>query len=150
MELRKTELPMVVECRGCGVCCLHMGYPPFVRPVAPMSAAEIDSDKQLLAQIAVDPHRRQDLLRGRTGEKWWFLLPEAQRQELEEYIANYQPKNYEGNVETFDGPCYWFDMETRRCRHHEHRPKVCRDFETGSQQCHEWRNYYWDKIKTDT
>ena len=149
MVSRKKELPLVAECRGCGVCCLHMGYPPFIRPVAPISLEEIDLDEQLSAEIAVDPLRRQDLLRGRAGEKWWFLLPEDLREELEDYIAHYQPKNYGGNVETLDGPCCWFDTETRRCQHHEHRPNVCRDFETGSQQCHEWRSHYRDKIQID-
>lgn len=32
-------------------------------------------------------------------------------------------------------PCGWFDMVTRKCRHYEHRPSVCRDFEVGSTSC---------------
>jgi Fe-S-cluster containining protein len=32
-------------------------------------------------------------------------------------------------------PCVWYDDEARRCRHHEHRPEVCRDFEVGGEGC---------------
>ncbi|MFN0053584.1 MAG: YkgJ family cysteine cluster protein, partial [Planctomycetales bacterium] len=27
--------------------------------------------------------------------------------------------------------CLWFDPQTRKCRHHEWRPQVCRDYEMG-------------------
>lgn len=36
-------------------------------------------------------------------------------------------------------PCCWLDPETKRCRWHEHRPQICRDFEPGSQACAGWR-----------
>ena len=32
-------------------------------------------------------------------------------------------------------PCLWYDAATRRCRHHEHRPTTCRDFEINSSFC---------------
>ncbi len=32
-------------------------------------------------------------------------------------------------------PCIWLDVETRRCRHHECRPNVCRDFDIGEEDC---------------
>ena len=146
MKTRGSQLPIVADCHGCGVCCFHMGYPPFIRPVKPLTAEQIEADENLLAEIAVDPRRREDLLRGREGEKWWFLLPENLRDELDEFIANYQHKDYSDDVESFDDPCFWFDMETRRCLHHQYRPNVCRDFETGSQQCLEWRQYYRDQV----
>jgi len=31
--------------------------------------------------------------------------------------------------------CLWFDVETRRCRHYEWRPQVCRDYELGGDAC---------------
>ena len=31
--------------------------------------------------------------------------------------------------------CLWFDQVTRRCRHHEFRPQVCRDYEIGGREC---------------
>jgi Fe-S-cluster containining protein len=36
-------------------------------------------------------------------------------------------------------PCIWFDQETRRCKHYEYRPEVCRDFEVGEEACLRWR-----------
>ena len=32
-------------------------------------------------------------------------------------------------------PCGWFDMVSRQCRHYEHRPSVCREFEVGGTYC---------------
>lgn len=34
-----------------------------------------------------------------------------------------------------NGPCLWFDPETRRCRHYEFRPIGCREFEAGKMLC---------------
>ncbi|QDU37210.1 Flagellin N-methylase [Maioricimonas rarisocia] len=34
-----------------------------------------------------------------------------------------------------DAPCLWFDPETLRCRHHEMRPQVCRDYTIGDWHC---------------
>ncbi len=31
--------------------------------------------------------------------------------------------------------CLWFDPITRRCRHYEWRPQVCRDYELGGRAC---------------
>lgn len=118
-KTKSNELPLVADCNGCGVCCLHMGYPPFIRPTEQ-----------------------------REGESWWYLLPDDLRMELDQFIANYDAPVYGDSVETFDGPCCWFDLESRQCRHHQHRPNVCRDFETGSKQCHEWRRHYADRIES--
>ena len=75
-------------------------------------------------------------------EENWASLPSELKEQLQRYIANYKTQS-EGEL---DGPCIWFDMDTRRCKHHEHRPKVCRDFEVGSQSCLDWREHYRDRI----
>lgn len=31
--------------------------------------------------------------------------------------------------------CIWFNPETRKCRHYEWRPQVCRDYELGGDAC---------------
>lgn len=36
-------------------------------------------------------------------------------------------------------PCYWFDMNTRRCVEYNHRPQICRDFEVGCNACINYR-----------
>lgn len=38
-------------------------------------------------------------------------------------------------TEISDVPCGWFDMVTRKCRHYEHRPEVCKDYERGGWNC---------------
>lgn len=37
-------------------------------------------------------------------------------------------------------PCFWFDMVTRRCRHYEHRPEICQEFEVNSLPCMSMRS----------
>lgn len=32
-------------------------------------------------------------------------------------------------------PCSWLDHVTRKCKHHDIRPGVCRDFEVGNVHC---------------
>jgi len=36
-------------------------------------------------------------------------------------------------------PCFWLDPDSKKCRHYEHRPDICRDFEMGSDECRAWR-----------
>ena len=61
------------------------------------------------------------------GEPAWESLPEPLKRRHREYIAE-----LDGN----DGqPCYWLDEETRQCMHYEHRPRVCREFELGGEDC---------------
>ncbi len=75
-------------------------------------------------------------------EEHWTSLPDDLKEELIRYIASYR-KPPAGEL---DGPCFWLDMETRRCRHHQHRPNVCRDFQVGSKDCRAWRDHYQDQI----
>ena len=37
-------------------------------------------------------------------------------------------------VEPWGTPCSWFEPETRRCKHYDHRPDICRDFNMGSDE----------------
>ena len=56
-------------------------------------------------------------------------------QELKDELLRYKPS------ET-DLVCIWFDRQTKGCKHYEHRPDICRDFEIGSSECHTWRRYF--------
>ncbi len=38
-----------------------------------------------------------------------------------------------------DVPCFWLDLATMKCRHYDHRPSICRDFDRSSEGCHTWR-----------
>ena len=61
------------------------------------------------------------------GEEWNRVPPEL-RAPLYEYLASREEND-------FGRPCIWLDLQTRRCRHYEHRPQICRDFERGCAMC---------------
>ena len=112
-----------------------------------MTEAEIEADVELCERAAKDQQFKQDLLNGHPGESYWHQLPDELREQWQSHVDNYQEPEYDGTVEGLDGPCIWLDMETRKCIHHEHRPKICRDFKADSPGCHDWRTYYADMIK---
>ena len=72
------------------------------------------------------------------SEPAWLNMPESLKQELMLYIQSYDPPA-EGEL---DGPCIWYDSARRCCKHHKHRPQVCRDFTVGGKGCIEWRSHY--------
>lgn len=39
-------------------------------------------------------------------------------------------------------PCYFFNMASRKCLIHEHKPRVCREFEPGGPTCQRLRVLY--------
>ncbi len=110
----------VLDCRGCGVCCLHMGYPAFN-----LSVEQLEQPGE---PMSLNSAAKADWAR-------WQQMPEALRRPILGLMEVYQPP-VDGGL---DGPCTWLDPETKLCRHHEHRPQVCRDFEIGSQGCLDWR-----------
>ncbi|TWU35865.1 Flagellin N-methylase [Novipirellula artificiosorum] len=72
----------------------------------------------------------------RPAEEHWVSMPAELKSQLIEYMASYTVPE-----DQIDGPCIWLDLETRRCRHHEHRPRVCRDFQVDGKGCREWRKH---------
>ena len=140
-----SQLP-VVNCEGCGACCFHMGYPAYVLPRKPMTEAEIEADAELRERAAKDKRFKQDLLDGNSGESHWHRMPDDLRTQWQAHVSEYQQPNYDGTVDSLDGPCIWLDMETRQCIHHEYRPNICRDFKADSSGCHDWRKHYADRI----
>lgn len=107
VQLVRKELPIVkpTSCQNCGACCGHMGYPPFV----PMY-----EDPEHLTNS--DPE--------------WLELRESHPELAAECLQG--AKDRRGDKEL---PCLWLDPVTKGCRHYEHRPQVCRDFEMGSEDC---------------
>ena len=69
-------------------------------------------------------------------EEHWELLPMELKKELTQFAASYRAP-LKGDL---DGPCFWFDQVSRRCRHHQHRPRVCREFQVGGRDCLAWRD----------
>ena len=141
------ELPQITNCEGCGVCCLHMGYPAYMLPREPATEQQI-AEREDLQQLLAVGWTKAELLAGFEGESYWHSMPDELRKEWLEFTAAYESSRA-GREDELDDACFWFDMQTRQCKHHEHRPKVCRDFETGSKPCLEWREHYHQLIEED-
>lgn len=60
-------------------------------------------------------------------------LPDVLRNEIDTFLIN------EPDRETSGKPCFWYDINSKKCKHHQHRPFVCEDFEIGSAACLNYR-----------
>lgn len=134
------KLPVVDNCDGCGVCCLHMGYPAFMLPREKATASQIESEPEF-QQLLAAGWTHDELLHGHIGEVHWHSLPPDLKTEWLEFVQQYTREN------ELDGPCNWLDRATRKCKHHEFRPNVCRDLEIGSRLCRQWRTHYREWIE---
>lgn len=99
----------IASCDNCGVCCLGQGFPP---------GYDVVLINPKLWPIEEDVERVA-------------ALPAQLRHQLIDHLA--------GEFSASTEPCIWFDVETKLCRHHEHRPSICREFELGSTACLGWR-----------
>lgn len=105
-----------------------MGYPAFNLTAEQLVSLESESTADSQSLLALSESARADLNR-------WRGLSVALRREILEQMKGYQaPKSGE-----LDGPCSWFDAQSRLCQHHEFRPQVCREFQVGSRGCLDWR-----------
>lgn len=85
------------HCNNCGLCCMHMGAPPF-------SITDYEN-------LPSDLKRSVDAFEDSPRRKWQYANGES------------------------EGACSWLNLETGRCKHYEHRPDVCREFEVGNSGC---------------
>lgn len=113
-----TPLP-VLSCTDppCGACCMHIGVPPGYGFFCPPEDTPMLDGVTDLPDYAI-----------------WLAMPERLRATLRKYYravaAGEIPDRMEEGM-----PCCWFDHWTRRCRHHEHRPSICRKFAPGEEAC---------------
>jgi Fe-S-cluster containining protein len=110
-----------VTCDGCGACCMHMGTPPGY---VAFFVCHFDGT------IGPAPW-----IKGTDEEANFAGLPDGAKRELADYYAAVRAGHTPDRTKDADTPCLWFDEQTRRCRHHEHRPEVCRGFVVGSEAC---------------
>ena len=72
------------------------------------------------------------------GEEAWERLRWDRPDLLAELLADTRARRSHGGP--FHGtPCLWFDPAARRCRHHELRPRACREFAVGGTDCRDAR-----------
>lgn len=98
-------LPVITSCGGCGACCTHLGGPPGYAALLLNPNMEHWDDD--------DPKRLAE-------------APPLARADLLDWIGDEMPD---------EGPCCWFDAETRKCRWYAWRPSICREFEMGGESC---------------
>ena len=67
---------------------------------------------------------------GTVVDELWIKLPSHLVAEIESHLDTLEDADAD-----FGSPCIWFDPVSLKCRHHEHRPQVCRDLEIGSEAC---------------
>jgi Fe-S-cluster containining protein len=73
-----------------------------------------------------------------SGEEVWERLKWDRPDLFQALIGEYQARKT--NVApSYGTPCLWLDQETRRCRRYEHRPRACREFALGAQDCRDAR-----------
>lgn len=138
-KMVRVETAPVTSCDGCGQCCTHMGTPPGYAAFYPIDGVIPDSFKEF-----------EDYQR-------WKNIPPDIESELRAYYDGVQSGTLIDRTIDFSGldevaqaihdgrlvwaswkqeriaadavpiPCLWYDEETRRCKHYEHRPEVCRD-----------------------
>lgn len=117
-EFKAAPLP-VIDCEGCGLCCTHMGSPPG------------------FAAARLHP--------GAEDYTLWLALPGELRQELTDYYTSVERgESIDRAAERL--PCLWYDDATRKCRHHEFRPFVCRDLRVGGYSCLRIRDNHKDQL----
>jgi Fe-S-cluster containining protein len=74
----------------------------------------------------------------RSGEEAWERLRWDRPGLWAELLADDEERRESGGP-YYGTPCLWYDAATRRCRHYEHRPQACRDFQMGGIDCRDAR-----------
>jgi Fe-S-cluster containining protein len=69
----------------------------------------------------------------RSNHEWNRLARERPelRAELE---VEYARREHENDWPD-EAPCFWLDVDTGLCKHHDDRPQICRDYEVGGSGC---------------
>ena len=86
----------------------------------------------------------------RPAEENWRTMPDELKQEILALMRVDASREGSRATGELDGPCVWLDLDSMQCRHHQHRPRVCRDFSVGSRGCQEWREAYRDEFADQT
>lgn len=72
------------------------------------------------------------------GEDAWERLRWDRPDLMAEILADDRARRKQG-LPSFGTPCLWLDTEGLRCRNYDHRPRACRDFELGGDDCRDAR-----------
>lgn len=65
-----------------------------------------------------------------------LALPEDLKSEMIAWQEEKDTKENSGE------PCVWYDSVNHVCKHYDHRPMICRDFQVGDTFCINYRRVY--------
>lgn len=68
------------------------------------------------------------------GEELWERL-RRERPDLLAEILDHERTRRRAGERSYGSPCLWYDPEFARCRHYDMRPRLCRAFALGSEDC---------------
>lgn len=74
------------------------------------------------------------------GDPDWEALPQELKDEIDQWETHVRDVSLPE-----DWPCLWLDLATMKCKHYEHRPDICSDFELGSPACESHREHWRSK-----
>lgn len=110
------------SCEGCGACCREQESPPMYLYAL--------TQPSHFREKCEDFHRAHNL-----------------PQELKDELLEYGEGLSSGEPHPNAGACIWFDRRTRKCKHYDLRPSICREtVQVGDESCLSWRNEYSDTI----
>jgi Fe-S-cluster containining protein len=72
------------------------------------------------------------------GEDAWERLRRERPDLVAEILADGRARRAAGGP-SYGTPCLWYDAATARCRHYDHRPRACRAFAVGGDDCRDAR-----------
>jgi Fe-S-cluster containining protein len=72
------------------------------------------------------------------GEDAWERLKRDRPDLLAEFLDGHRSRRASGHPD-YGSPCLWYDPASARCRHYEYRPRACREFAVGGQECRDAR-----------
>ncbi|HWE39673.1 MAG TPA: YkgJ family cysteine cluster protein [Isosphaeraceae bacterium] len=75
---------------------------------------------------------------GAAGEDTWERLRWERPDLVAEVLADERDRRAAGGP-TFGTPCLWFDAGSDRCLHYDDRPRACRQFAVGGDDCRDAR-----------
>lgn len=82
-----------------------------------------------------------------TAEEIWERLTWDRPDLVAELIAAESARKTRGEP-SYGTPCTWLDLATGRCRHYDDRPRACRAFELGGQDCRDARRRAGNQVPT--
>lgn len=107
----------IINCDNCGACCLEQESPPGYVAIISYGIEYAFSETDATRFESLPPVLIEEL------KKYW-----------EDFIMTKDAPHPNG------GACIWFDKSTRKCKHYELRPDMCREIlQPGDDDCRGWR-----------